>query len=783
MPKFKEAPGGEATTVKASEIFLISADDTTTPNQYIKVSSFFKDGATPILNPVADETARLALNTTNLIDGAQVLQLSNVKWYGWNGALGAWQEMPHQENNSQSSNSPTVNDDESAGYSVFSLWHNTTSGAVFVCADPSLGAAVWVEVGVSSVAASNVTVDDALFVNITGANAQAALQSTDDEFSNKVDKTTTVNSQPLSGNVTLTKSDVGLANVDNTSDAAKPVSTAQQAALNLRQMLSEKNQANGYAGLGSDGKVPESLLPSSVVSGLTPQGNWDAATNTPDLVSATPGNGDFWFVSVEGSTNLGGIAEWKVGDWAVYSNSTWHKIDNSDITVPSLFDCVIDDTVAFNHFSSLQDAINDGFTRISIGKNYNINFSLTLSDDLILYVPSDTTLTISSQVAKGDHLFEVILENPVTSQFLYAPSATNKPAIIYSSASPATASVVPVVVRGGTYGNTGNFANTPLTSNCPTHFINSTLVPGLAQNAGLHLINGSVFTGNKISVANNSSSDCVLIDGCNACNFVVKAVSGATLLTNPFKIISGSACDVVFSPDENSPVNYTAQIDNADLMSNVKNLVVATKSASLILRAAANNAVFSEIHSKISAVDPNGYTGLTLHGCREIVNLIANTTFTNLHMSNCFVDGTTTAIAGNNIKISNCDFTKLDLGFVLAAASNVYLSNIRATTFVRTNVAGRLNISSCSPNIQNRVSKSANYTVEYNEDVFCTNAITITVPQDTDTTGIDFNVFAGANDVTLSGGALKSISGETSITIGAYGAARVVGDGTNYRVI
>jgi hypothetical protein len=36
------------------------------------------------------------------------------------------------------------------------------------------------------------------------------------------------------GDVVLTKSDVGLANVDNTSDANKPVSTAQQTALNLK---------------------------------------------------------------------------------------------------------------------------------------------------------------------------------------------------------------------------------------------------------------------------------------------------------------------------------------------------------------------------------------------------------------------------------------------------------------------------------------------------------------------------------------------------------------------
>jgi hypothetical protein len=55
-----------------------------------------------------------------------------------------------------------------------------------------------------------------------------------DQAANKVDKTTTVNGHALSSNVTVTKSDVGLSNVDNTSDAGKPVSTATQTALNLK---------------------------------------------------------------------------------------------------------------------------------------------------------------------------------------------------------------------------------------------------------------------------------------------------------------------------------------------------------------------------------------------------------------------------------------------------------------------------------------------------------------------------------------------------------------------
>lgn len=49
-----------------------------------------------------------------------------------------------------------------------------------------------------------------------------------------VSNSTTVNGHALSSNVTVTKGDVGLGSVDNTSDLSKPVSTATQTALNLK---------------------------------------------------------------------------------------------------------------------------------------------------------------------------------------------------------------------------------------------------------------------------------------------------------------------------------------------------------------------------------------------------------------------------------------------------------------------------------------------------------------------------------------------------------------------
>ncbi len=63
---------------------------------------------------------------------------------------------------------------------------------------------------------------------------------------------------------TVTKASLGLGNVDNTSDVNKPVSTAQQTALNLKVDKSSIGAANGIVPLGSDSKIPAAYIPGSI---------------------------------------------------------------------------------------------------------------------------------------------------------------------------------------------------------------------------------------------------------------------------------------------------------------------------------------------------------------------------------------------------------------------------------------------------------------------------------------------------------------------------------------
>ena len=91
--------------------------------------------------------------------------------------------------------------------------------------------------------------------------------------------------------------------------------------------------ANGVASLDSGGKVPVTELPAAVLGALSYQGTWNASTNTPTLASGVGTKGYYYVVSVAGSTNLDGITDWKIGDWAVYNGTAWQKVDNTESVV------------------------------------------------------------------------------------------------------------------------------------------------------------------------------------------------------------------------------------------------------------------------------------------------------------------------------------------------------------------------------------------------------------------------------------------------------------------
>ena len=84
----------------------------------------------------------------------------------------------------------------------------------------------------------------------------------------------------------------------------------------------------GVTKLGEPILAPTSSTPQSPGTVIY-QGDWNADTNTPDITNESQ-TGKLWRVSVAGSTDLGGIVDWKINDLAMKTDTGWLKIINND---------------------------------------------------------------------------------------------------------------------------------------------------------------------------------------------------------------------------------------------------------------------------------------------------------------------------------------------------------------------------------------------------------------------------------------------------------------------
>ena len=71
---------------------------------------------------------------------------------------------------------------------------------------------------------------------------------------------------------------------------------------------------------------------SNLIGALNYKGTWNASTNTPTLASGVGVKGDYYVVSVAGTTDLDGTDFWGVGDWAVFNGSIWQRVEGGSET-------------------------------------------------------------------------------------------------------------------------------------------------------------------------------------------------------------------------------------------------------------------------------------------------------------------------------------------------------------------------------------------------------------------------------------------------------------------
>lgn len=106
-----------------------------------------------VTNNAFNKWITLARSGGEQIDGVaadKVLRRNAGRWWVWtNGTHWFTAECAPDARSFESTNPPTVNADETLGYARGSLWFDTLADAVYVCADPTTGAAVWRLLGIS----------------------------------------------------------------------------------------------------------------------------------------------------------------------------------------------------------------------------------------------------------------------------------------------------------------------------------------------------------------------------------------------------------------------------------------------------------------------------------------------------------------------------------------------------------------------------------------------------------------------------------------------------------
>lgn len=151
-----------------------------------------------------------------------------------------------------------------------------------------------------------------------------------------VPQTRTVAGKPLSSNVTLVKADVGLGNVDNTSDANKPVSTLQQTALDAKAPTASptftgtvSGVTKGMVGLGnvdntSDANKPVSTAQSAAINARVP--NTRTVAGKALISDVTLGKADVGLGNVDNTSDINKPIS------ALTANALAEKATPADIT-------------------------------------------------------------------------------------------------------------------------------------------------------------------------------------------------------------------------------------------------------------------------------------------------------------------------------------------------------------------------------------------------------------------------------------------------------------------
>ena len=139
----------------------------------------------------------------------------------------------------------------------------------------------------------------------------------------------------------------------------------------------------------------------NAIGALNYKGTWDALNNVPPLASGVGTKGDYYVVSVAGSTNLDGITDWQIGDWAIFNGSPWQKVDNTDAvtSVNGQTGAVVLNAANVGATANTTFVLAGGL--LSGGGQLNANVTVSLTDVPIANVTGGVANTVNVLAGTG----------------------------------------------------------------------------------------------------------------------------------------------------------------------------------------------------------------------------------------------------------------------------------------------------------------------------------------------------------------------------------------------
>ena len=263
-----------------------------------------------------------------------------------------------------------------------------------------------------------------------------------------------------------------------------------------------------------------------IAEGLQFQGSWNASTNTPTLTSSTGTQGHYYIVGVAGSTNLDGVTDWEVGDWAIFSTTgVWQRLDQTGVqgtgTTGNLTKWATGSTIS-------DSIVSESGTALTVTGSLNTTLATTVdgnltvgTDSLIVNSVSDAVsmagiLTVASPVINTGISGSAVLDDDTFGTANATTVATSESIKAYVDAQDQGSGTVGTIAK---FATSTTFNNSVITQSSTDLFLggetyipsNQLIIGASNQNSGSEYIeldgSGNHIGGGNVMISHNRNLD------------------------------------------------------------------------------------------------------------------------------------------------------------------------------------------------------------------------------------------------------------------------------------